>query len=281
MPTPLFLHGGPMKDDVGNKDRHADSPVFSGRMMAARRYNLCGDDCGKDHSRKPAWVIFQAIDPLVGRRSRRALQLTVICASVAISTAIVLSEQIILAQGQPAREPANLIAKAIEDIDGEVVLNNDLPDGPGIRLVKIQAPVTDEQLVVLQRVPELECLWLWDTKLTDKSMGVIGSLKNLRFLDVWGGRLTDKGISRLQGLTKLERLTLYDVGITDASLEFVRNLQSIRTLSLCRTGVTAAGVERLRGARPGLHVILSINKGDEKPQDDSRLLVVVSIILWQ
>src|ERR1019366_3707157 len=112
---------------------------------------------------------------------------------------------------------------AIEKLGGKVARDAKTTGNPVVRVSLLYSKVTDEQLVIL------------------------GALKNLQDLDLFGTKLTDDGLKHLRTLQNLRTLNLAFTRITDAVFKDLRELKNLHTLSLGETKVTGAGLKELRG----------------------------------
>ena len=85
-------------------------------------------------------------------------------------------------------------------------------------------------------------------------------LPGLESLILWQTRITDAGLERLLGLSRLRALDLRGTDVTDAGLALLEplgargELRSLETVHLDGTRVTARGVARLRAAAPRWYV---------------------------
>ncbi len=135
--------------------------------------------------------------------------------------------------------------------------------------------VTDDDLKVLAKLPQLENLDLTNTRVTGAGLEHIKDLKNLRVLALWKTQVDDAGLAHIKGLTKMWMLTLddtrvtdaglvhlkgmtgleewlglTDTAVTDAGLKHLEGFTKLRSLNLIRTQVTAAGAQNLQAALP-------------------------------
>jgi len=106
--------------------------------------------------------------------------------------------------------------------------------------------LTDDGLIHLRGLTNLEQLMLGSGKVTDAGMPHIARLKKLEILNLWGTGIGDAGLARLRGLRNLRELTLNGTRITDAGIETLRGMKSLRVLGLAGTRVTDAGLTGLR-----------------------------------
>ncbi len=126
--------------------------------------------------------------------------------------------------------------------------------------------ITDDDLVVLDRLPSLRGLFLDRTKqripnpasssfLTDQTLARIAKLKNLEHLTIGGQAITDAGLAQLKGLSQLTDIELPQTEITDAGLEHLKALPRLKSLDLSGTKVTPQAIKKLEAARPDLKII--------------------------
>jgi len=107
--------------------------------------------------------------------------------------------------------------------------------------------VTDDWLVHLEHLPDLEKVYIGGKRITDAGVARLAGLRRLKWLDLATTGMTDNGLIHLKSLTKLERLDLRDTNVTDAGLVHVAGLRRLQNLKLDHTRVTDAGLPNLRG----------------------------------
>jgi hypothetical protein len=104
---------------------------------------------------------------------------------------------------------------------------------------------TDDGLLQLARMPQLERLDLHDGKLTDRGLEVLGHLPNLRNLDIgWQASITDRGIASLRACGQLEGVNLMGTRTGDGAIEALQGKVRLRRFT---TGffVSDAGIPLL------------------------------------
>lgn len=111
-------------------------------------------------------------------------------------------------------------------LGGTVTIDEQSPGKPVIGLVLYGTNITDDRLVSLNGLTELQELILLKT------------------------RVTDDGLVHLKGLTRLRKLNLRSSKVTDAGLIHLKGLTSLQFLWLNRTKVTRVGIEKLQKALP-------------------------------
>lgn len=110
--------------------------------------------------------------------------------------------------------------------------------------------VHDDDLAVLQVLPQLEALWLQDTAVTDRGLPSLQSNTALRELSLRGTRVSDAGMASLTELPNLQFLYLHDTSIGDEGLLRLAALTQLRLLCVPDTKVTHAGVAKLHEMLP-------------------------------
>ena len=130
------------------------------------------------------------------------------------------------------------------------------------------APVGDEVMPFVARIPRLKVLSLWGTRVTDAGLHALNPLGDLRSLTVprqigdaampflaefdglrelnlSGSRVTDAGLALLGGARSLRQLSLWDTRVTDAGLPHLRELPFLAELDLGATAITDQGLAEL------------------------------------
>ncbi len=89
---------------------------------------------------------------------------------------------------------------------------------PSINIVLKDSAVTDDELMLLKKLPHVQSLDLSHTQITDAGLVHLKDLVNLQHLDLTGTKVTDAGMAHLQGLHNLESLGVGDTLVTAAGL---------------------------------------------------------------
>ncbi len=110
--------------------------------------------------------------------------------------------------------------------------------------------VTGPGFASLAKLKRLERLDLSDTPFTDAGMPHLAGFKNLKFLDLSHTCVSDAGIAHLKTLTSLEELSINATRLTDAGLTRLEGLARLRSLSVDDTDVTSRGATMLNWACP-------------------------------
>lgn len=108
-----------------------------------------------------------------------------------------------------------------------------------------QCPVGDEDLVLLQKTPELRTLGLRGTKITGTGLSNLASVPKLQRLDMGHSELTDEGLKHLPSLVDLQELNIAGTRISDASAAALGDLKNLTVLDASETGLTDAALESL------------------------------------
>jgi internalin A len=91
--------------------------------------------------------------------------------------------------------------------------------------------ISDEDLVYLMRLRNLETLSLCDTNLTDSGLRQLKNLTRLKYLNLSYLQTSSQGLESLQFLTKLETLKLQGTGV-QGGLKHIQGLRNLKQLSL-------------------------------------------------
>jgi hypothetical protein len=113
---------------------------------------------------------------------------------------------------------------------------------------------TDNVLVHLQGLKQLQVLWLARTHVTDAGLVHLQGLKQLQSLWLDNTHVTDAGLVHLQGLKQLRVLGLDSTHVTDAGLAHLQGLTQLQWLGLRNKQVTDTGVKKLQQALPNCQI---------------------------
>ena len=92
-------------------------------------------------------------------------------------------------------------------------------DGDRVVEVKLdRTQVTDEDLRLVARLPEVTDLSLEQTQVGDAGMGHLKSMARLEWLNLFGTQVGDNGLRHLKQLTSLRHLPIGHTRVTDAGL---------------------------------------------------------------
>jgi len=160
--------------------------------------------------------------------------------------------------------------------DEDLLKLGPLPDLEELSLSS--ARVTDEGVERVARLfPDLEVLKLRQVlQITDRSAKAVSQLGNLRELDISMTRITDSGVEYLAALPRLEALDLPSA-VTDRGLVHVGKLRQLRHLDAGGTVESPAGLASLSGLTKLESLIISHAKiGDE----DLKHLAQLTRLRW-
>ncbi len=119
-----------------------------------------------------------------------------------------------------------------------------------MKLVNIKSPsITDADLAILARQPDLDFLWLTGADITDAGLARLSGLRHLTIFNLAGcPKVTDRGVEALTPvLPALVNLELVGTSVTDASMPAIGRLPVLTGLDLSRTRITDGGVAHLAG----------------------------------
>jgi hypothetical protein len=119
-----------------------------------------------------------------------------------------------LAYGQGNYDQARAIATIVR-WGGKVTLDENRPDKPATAVVWNEGSITNETIVNLRELTELQSLELKCHDVKDAGLANIKGLSQLRCLSIGGSTLTDASLTNLKGLRKLESLSIQENQITD------------------------------------------------------------------
>ena len=113
----------------------------------------------------------------------------------------------------------------------------------------VDAPVSDQWLAQLDKLPSLISLTLRRTNVTGPGVAQLRWLRNLEQLDIEGMHdVTDETLRSIGQCRRLEQLSLYNCpAITDVGLQYLAPLVKMEQLVLSNSQVTDAGVVHLAG----------------------------------
>ena len=126
--------------------------------------------------------------------------------------------------------------------------------------MKFIGPSTSKpDLSVLESVKD-QLVWLQLTNcgITDEDLKIIGKLPNLFKLNINRNKITDKGIPALAGLNKLELLNLYGTAITDSSISSLQHLTNLQKLYVWETAVDTTRMETMSKSKKGLEIVYKL-----------------------
>ncbi len=128
--------------------------------------------------------------------------------------------------------------------DESISLLSDLKALRKLRLRGTQ--ISGENVTAFASMPIVD-LELSETNFGNAGMAAIAKMPKLEKLNLWLTKIDDKGLAELQGKTSLTLLNLDNVaGVTDQSIPLIVGLQNLELLHLGGTGVTESAVPQLK-----------------------------------
>jgi Leucine-rich repeat (LRR) protein len=130
-------------------------------------------------------------------------------------------------------------------------------------------PVTDEDLVFVQKLPSLRKFSCECEKLTNRSLDILSvcrqleelnvsesgvsdegleslrPLKQLRKLMIAGTKVRGHGLAALAELPALEDLTISSLPIDDSHVDLLLRCKNVKSIDICDTKITKAGAKKL------------------------------------
>lgn len=105
--------------------------------------------------------------------------------------------------------------------------------------------ITDEGMKVLEHLPRIRKLAIWNTKLGNETLKSVAKLRDLEVLDLSLTKMTPAGINLLNGSPKLKRL-LHDWVFDDAGIEGIASLPSVEMHTIRANDLSDASFERIQ-----------------------------------
>jgi uncharacterized protein (TIGR03067 family) len=124
----------------------------------------------------------------------------------------------------------------------------------GLKDLKLeQANATVAGIKMLNGLPNLEQLWLWDMPVVDAALGELHPPK-LRTLHLHRSSVTDEGLGKLPVMPSLWSIGLSGPKVTDAGLKHLQKQPNLESISLTDTKVTKAGADEFKKLRPKMYI---------------------------
>jgi len=121
-------------------------------------------------------------------------------------------------------------------------------------LALCQLPISDEDIMSLERLTRLEGLLLSDTLVTDAGLRYLKRLKKLSYLSLSRTQISAAGLEELKGLTELTTLDIQNTKVTDLRLRHLTTLRNLSVLWLDRTQISDESLQHLQDL-PNLQVL--------------------------
>ena len=117
---------------------------------------------------------------------------------------------------------------------------------PSVKKIK-----KDQLETLLQAREQITWLNLGNVEILDEQLRVLNNLPNLTRLRLEQSSVSDEGIVLLQQLPHLESLNLYGTSITDQSVDVFIKMPGLKNIFLWQTKISAEGFEKLKNITPG------------------------------
>ena len=173
-----------------------------------------------------------------------------------------------------------------EGKDVKVTKIDELPKGR-LTLVRVQLnshfegyhPITDQDMMMLARQPDLESVALFELPLTDEGLKFMPTCPNMKFLETDGIQVTGNILTGWASLKQLQRLNIANsrefrgenfeylkqlpldnlnvkgTAVNDDDLLVIAKLKKLRILNIISTKITDAGLAAFKKARPEVQII--------------------------
>ena len=105
--------------------------------------------------------------------------------------------------------------------------------------------VTDEDLLLIGKLPRLHTLSLNFTQVSDEGLAHVRNCRQLNYLGLAETKVTGEGLVHVAGMTELEDLILQYAPVDDRGIEHLRGLRHLTYVNLGNTRVTSKCVDPL------------------------------------
>jgi serine/threonine protein kinase/Leucine-rich repeat (LRR) protein len=145
------------------------------------------------------------------------------------------------------KDVAKLAELTVSDTSfGDDDLANLVRDQSGLKTLWLtNTKVSNEGLVHVAKLENLDKLNLSGTKITDAGLAPLSNLERLNDLNLSGLPIGDQGANDLSHLRQLQNLSLTDSKVSDQGLSDLSKIKTLRALSLNGTKVTDEGLSHL------------------------------------
>lgn len=138
------------------------------------------------------------------------------------------------------------LIECIESIGGDLIRDTEQPGQP-VQGVIFNNCANDDDLVLLQGIPELKTLVLVNTKVTDLGLEHLKKIPSLRMLFIRECEISDAGLIQLQALPLLQWLSLTETKVSDDGLAHLKKFPALQILSLdFNDNITDAGLMHIK-----------------------------------
>ncbi len=141
-----------------------------------------------------------------------------------------------------------------ENVNDDLLIH--LRSLPGVKYLMLEGcdDITDQGLVHLKGMVDLEDLMLSETKITGSGFDALRKLRNLKRLGLESTPVVDSSLAKLVSHKQLEELWLMDTKISDKAIPYLAQLTGLKKLDVDLTEMTPDGVNQLRKALPNCEI---------------------------
>jgi hypothetical protein len=135
----------------------------------------------------------------------------------------------------------------ITQLGGSVTRAGNQAKGP-VLLVDLRGKnLTNADLAVLKHLPQLQQLYLANTRITDVGLANVKGLADLAVLDISANAgITNAGLENVAGLVKLQQIMFSNTGISDEGLVHLKGLPELVQVYAGTKNLTDAGLVHLK-----------------------------------
>lgn len=130
--------------------------------------------------------------------------------------------------------------------------------------------VTDAHLKVIEMLPKLEIISLYEANVSDEGLATFHVQGNeyLRWLSISASpSLTVDGLEDIDRFSQLKEIALIDLRLDDQVIQHLKDFPSIQTIKLWSCGVSPEAAQRLQ-THYGEHVKVSWSEYAHEPQEE-------------
>jgi hypothetical protein len=164
----------------------------------------------------------------------------------AVVVVVSVSALVLWLTGIWPRGPIDRAVARIEDRGGQVKRDGGFWRGDVLSVKLSGRKFTDDDLALLEGIPDLEELNLFEAQVTDDGLKKLRPLHNLRKLNLQRTQITDAGLAELQNHPSLEELDIQETKVTDAGLKNLTPLTNLRLLATPSATFTPRGFRVFR-----------------------------------
>ena len=118
-----------------------------------------------------------------------------------------------------------------------------------------ETPLDDAGLEAMPQLPNLQYLWLRDTKITGKSLARIATCApNIQFLELNGTDVDDEGVEQLVRLPLLTQIRLEKTKVTDRVFESLRKMRLEIVMLAGNPGISSTAMQQFQTDSPKVSV---------------------------